>query len=88
MEGGKKATAKGINRNIKDEIITHNDYKNSLFNKEQMTHKMTSIQQESHQIFTMEMEKNLSIPSMIKNGSQEMEIILLVIVMDTTRSSE
>ena len=28
-----------------------------LFNKEQMTHIMTSIQQESHQIFTMEIEK-------------------------------
>merc|ERR1712236_168919 len=30
MEGGKKATAKGINTNNKDKIITHNDYKQSL----------------------------------------------------------
>ena len=57
LEGGKKATAKGIDGRVKDEIITHSDYKNSLFNEEQMTHKWGGIQQESHQLYTMELEK-------------------------------
>merc|ERR1711888_461995 len=34
LEGGKKATAKGINGIVKDEIITHSNYKQSLFNKQ------------------------------------------------------
>ena len=57
LEGGKKATAKGINGNVKNEVLTHDDYKTSLFNKQQFTHKMTRIQQESHQLYTMELEK-------------------------------
>ena len=31
LEGGKKATAKGINANVKNNILTHQDYKTSLF---------------------------------------------------------
>ena len=57
LEGGKKATAKGINTKIKDKIITHNDYKQSLFNKQQFTHKWNGIQQEKHELYTVEVEK-------------------------------
>ena len=57
LEGSKKATAKGINANVKNDVLTHDDYKDSLFNKQQFTHKMTRIQQESHQLYTMELEK-------------------------------
>ena len=57
LEGGKKATAKGIDGRVKDEIITHSDYKNSLFNEEQLTQKWEGIKQESHQLYTMELEK-------------------------------
>ena len=57
LEGGKKATAKGINGYVKIDVLTHDDYKSSLFNKQQFTHKMTRIQQESHQFYTMELEK-------------------------------
>ena len=54
---GKKATAKGINTNIKDEVITHSNYKQSLFNKKQFTHKWAGIQQEKHELYTVEVEK-------------------------------
>ena len=32
-------------------------YRTSLFNKQQFTHKMTRIQPEKHQLYTMEIEK-------------------------------
>ena len=48
LEGDKKATAKGINKNVKDEVLTHEDYKNSLLKKLQMSNKMTRIMQENH----------------------------------------
>ena len=57
LEGGKKATAKGINGIVKDEIITHSNYKQSLFNKQQFTHKWGGIQQEKHELYTVEVEK-------------------------------
>ena len=57
LEGDKKATAKGINRNVKDDVLTHDDYRNSLLKKLQMTNKMTRIMQENHKIYTVEVEK-------------------------------
>ena len=42
---------------MKNDILIHDDYKDSLFNKQQFTHKMTRIQPEKHQLFTMEIEK-------------------------------
>ena len=57
LEGWKNATAKGIDGRVKNEIITHNDYKQSLFNKQQFTHKWSGIQQEKHELYTVEVEK-------------------------------
>ena len=57
LEGEKKATAKGIDGNVKDDILTHQDYKTSLFEKQQFTNKMMRIQHEKHQLYTMEIEK-------------------------------
>ena len=57
LEGDKKATAKGINKNTKDDVLTHQNYKDSLFNQQQMTHTMVRIAQERHQLYTMEIEK-------------------------------
>ena len=56
LEGDKKATAKGINISTKNEI-THEDYKTSLFQKQQFRHKMMRIAQEKHKLFTVEIEK-------------------------------
>jgi hypothetical protein len=57
LEGDKKATAKGINKNTKDDVLTHQNYKDSLFNMQQMTHKMVRIAQEKHKLYTVEIEK-------------------------------
>ena len=57
LEGDKKATAKGINKNVKDEVLTHEDYRNSLLQRLQMTNKMTRIMQENHKLYTVEVEK-------------------------------
>ena len=57
LEGDKKATAKGINANVKDDVLTHQDYKTSLFEKQQFTNKMPRIQAEKHQLYTIELEK-------------------------------
>ena len=57
LEGDKKATAKGINKNTKDDVLTHQNYKDSLFNQQQMTHTMVRIAQEKHKLYTMEIEK-------------------------------
>ena len=42
---------------MKNEIITHDSYKDRLFQGLQMKHKMTNIQQENHELFTVELEK-------------------------------
>ena len=55
LEGGKKNTGKEIIGYVKNEVLTHDDYKTSLFNKQQFTHKKTRIQQESHKLYTMEL---------------------------------
>ena len=57
LVGKKKATAKGINASTKDEVITHEDYITSLFQKEQMIHKMMRIDQEKYKLYTVEIEK-------------------------------
>ena len=57
LEGDKKAKAKGINKNTKDDVLTHQNYKDSLFNQQQMTHTMVRIAQEKHKLYTMEIEK-------------------------------
>ena len=55
QKGGK--TAKGIKKNIIKNNITHENYRDTLFNDEQMMHKMKTIRSENHQIGNYEINK-------------------------------
>ena len=55
QKGGK--TAKGIKKNIIKKNITHENYKNTLFNAEQMSHKMKTIRSENHKLGSDEINK-------------------------------
>ena len=57
QKGGK--TAKGIKKNVIKEKITHDDYKETLFNKEQMHHKMRTIRSEKHELNTLDEKMDL-----------------------------
>ncbi|XP_068735762.1 uncharacterized protein [Montipora capricornis] len=54
-KGGK--TAKGIKKNIIKNNITHENYKNVLFNNEQMHHTMKTIRSNLHQLGSYELNK-------------------------------
>ena len=54
-KGGK--TAKGIKKNVIKKDITHDNYKQTLFNHQQMYHKMKTIRSESHQLGSYEINK-------------------------------
>ena len=55
QKGGK--TAKGIKKNVIKEKITHENYKETLFNDEQMYHKMKSIRSGKHELNSYEINK-------------------------------
>ena len=55
-ENGSK-TAKGIKKNIVKNVIRHEEYKNSQFNKTQIFHKMKTITSEKHEIYSIEINK-------------------------------
>ena len=55
QKGGK--TAKGIKKNVIKKDITHENYKQTLFNNEQMYHKMKTIRSENHQMGSYEINK-------------------------------
>ena len=55
QKGGK--TAKGIKKNVIKNNIIHDDYKETLFNNEQMYHKMKTIRSENHQLGSYELNK-------------------------------
>ena len=57
LEGAKKATAKGVDRKVRDEYLSHQDYKQSLFGEQEFTNNMVRIVQEKHKLYTVEMEK-------------------------------
>ena len=50
-------TAKGIKKNIIKKNITHENYKNVLFNNEQMHHTMKTIRSNKHQLGSYELNK-------------------------------
>ena len=50
-------TAKGIKKNVIKKEITHKDYKQTLFNNNQMRHKMKCIRSNKHQIGSYEINK-------------------------------
>ena len=55
QQGGK--TAKGIKKNIIKNNITHENYRDTLFNTKQMHHKMKTIRSENHQLGSYEINK-------------------------------
>ena len=55
MKGGK--TAKGIKKNVIKKDIKHEDYKNVLYNNEQIHRKMKTIRSEKHQLGSCELNK-------------------------------
>ena len=55
QKGGK--TAKGIKKNVIKKNITHENYKQTLFNNQQMYHKMKTIRSENHQLGSYEINK-------------------------------
>ena len=57
LEGTKKAACKGIDEIVKNEVLTHNDFKTSLHQEIQYTNQMVRIQQENHKNFTVKIEK-------------------------------
>ena len=54
-KGGK--TAKGIKKNVIKIDITHDNYKKTLFNNNQMYHKMKTIRSENHELGSYEINK-------------------------------
>ena len=52
-------TAKGIKKNVIKKDITHENYKNVLFNNEQMHHTMKTIRSNNHQLGSYELNKVL-----------------------------
>ena len=50
-------TAKGIKKNVIKNNIMHDDYKETLFNKKQMYHKMKTIRSENHKLGSYEINK-------------------------------
>ena len=50
-------TAKGIKKQVIRKDIKHEDYKNVLFNNEQIHHKMKTIRSEKHQLGSYELNK-------------------------------
>ena len=55
QKGGK--TAKGIKKSVIKEDITHENYKDTLFNKKQLHHKMKTIRSENHELNSYEINK-------------------------------
>ena len=50
-------TAKGIKKNVIKQNIKHQDYRETLFNNQQMYHKMKTIRSQNHQIKSYEINK-------------------------------
>ena len=55
QKGGK--TAKGIKKNVIKNNITHENYKDILFNDEQMYHKIKTIRSQNHELGSYEINK-------------------------------
>ena len=50
-------TCKGVKRNVIKQNIHHEDYKNVLFNNQQIYHKMKTIRSEKHELASYELNK-------------------------------
>ena len=56
-DGKNKKTAKGIIKQVKNDQITHQDFRNSLFEKKQLLHNGVKIVQNRHKLYTAEVNK-------------------------------
>ena len=56
-DGKIKKTAKGISSIVKEKNITHEMYKDSLFQQKEMRHKQTKIMQDMHEMYTVDVNK-------------------------------
>ena len=55
--GVDKKRAKGINKSVVENNISHEDYKQALFSKQQMNHLVVQFRNLNHQIYTVENNK-------------------------------
>ena len=55
--GKNDKTAKGVKKYVIKKNIKHEEYKDTLMNKKQMTHKMNTIRSECHQIGSYKLNK-------------------------------
>ena len=53
-DGEQKNTAKGVSRNVSEDVLTHQDYLNCLQDKTSMKNKMTRFVHDRHQIYTVD----------------------------------
>ena len=57
LDGEHKATAKGVIRVVKEKLITHENYRQTLFHKKNMSHTGTKIIQDKHHLYKAEVKK-------------------------------
>ena len=57
VDGANKKTAKGVITQVKNEQISHEDFKTSLFEKKTFIHRGTKIVQDKHQLCTADVTK-------------------------------
>ena len=57
IDGDTKSTCKGIPQTIKNKVIKHQDYKDSLMENKVRSDKLTRIIQENHQLYTVTQNK-------------------------------
>ena len=57
LNGWEKKTGKGILSEVKNNQITHEDYKTVLFRRKQMVHKGTKILSANHNLYTADVKK-------------------------------
>merc|ERR1712030_135512 len=56
-DGANKKTAKGVITQVKNDVITHEDFKSSLYEKKKFMHTGTKIVQIKHQLYTTDVTK-------------------------------
>jgi hypothetical protein len=56
-DGRQTNTAKGVSKTVSENVLTHEDYRESLFKKKSMKHQMTKIANEWHQLYTVDLVK-------------------------------
>ena len=70
-DGEQKNTAKGVSRCVSENILTHEAYRNCLFNKTSMRNKMIRFVNDRHQLYTVEQNKTSLSPFNDKRYIQE-----------------